>query len=83
MNLIRTVERWSCVLKLVLNEGILLKHIHIILVLSLTIPGTSTVTERIFFVTNSVWTGGKNGFLVENTRAAVVTKMHFRQLSRM
>jgi hypothetical protein len=55
-NLITTVERWSEVFEFVQSEGISLRNIHIILEFSLPIPGTSASIERVFSITNALWT---------------------------
>jgi hypothetical protein len=63
------------------SEGISLRNIHIILEFSLAIPGTSTSVQRVFSITNALWTDEKNSFLVETIKAVIVTKTHFQDLS--
>jgi hypothetical protein len=58
-NLITSVERWSEVFEFVQSEGISLRKIHIILEFSLAIPGTSASIERVFSITNALWTDEK------------------------
>jgi hypothetical protein len=53
------------------------KNIHIILEYSLAIPGTSASIERVFAITNALWTDEKKSFLVENAKAVIMTKTHF------
>jgi hypothetical protein len=48
---------------------------------SLAIPGTSTSIERVFSITNALWTNEKNSFLVGTVKAVIVTKIHFQDLS--
>jgi hypothetical protein len=60
-------------------EGISLRNIHIILEFSLAIPGTSGASiERVFSITNAVWTDENNSFVVET----IVINTHFQDLSR-
>jgi hypothetical protein len=80
-NLVTTVERWSEVFEFVQSEGITLKNTYIILEFSLAIPGTSASIERVFSVTNALWTDEKNSFFVETIKAVIVTKTHFHDLS--
>jgi hypothetical protein len=80
-NLIIIVERWSEVFEFVQTEGTSLRNIHIILELSLAIPGTSASIERVFSITNALWTDEKNSFLVETIKTVTVTKTHFQDLS--
>jgi hypothetical protein len=37
--------------------------------------------ERVFSITNALWTDEKSRFLVETIKAVIVTKTHFQQLS--
>jgi hypothetical protein len=76
-NLITTVERWSEAFEFVQSEGISLRNIHIILEFSLAIPGSSASFERVFSITNALWTDEKNSFLVETIKAVTVTKTCF------
>jgi hypothetical protein len=64
-NLNTTVERWSEVFEFVQSKGISLQNIHIILEFSLAIPSTSASTERVFSITNALWSDKKNSFLTE------------------
>jgi hypothetical protein len=48
---------------------------------SFAIPGTSAAIERVFSITNALWTEEKSRFLVETIKAVVVTKTHFEELS--
>jgi hypothetical protein len=80
-NLITSVERWSEVFEFVQSEGISLRNIQIILELSLPIPGTSASIERVFSITNVLWTDEKNRFLVESIKAVTVTKTNLQDLS--
>jgi hypothetical protein len=48
---------------------------------SLAIPGTSAATERVFSITNAMWSDEKSRFLVETIKAVIVTKQIFEELS--
>jgi hypothetical protein len=48
---------------------------------SFAIAGTSTAVERVFSVTNALWTDEKSHFLVETIKAVIVTQKHFEELS--
>jgi hypothetical protein len=54
---------------------------QLILEFSFAIPGTSAAIERVFAITNALWTDRKNRFLIETIKAVIVTKMHFEELS--
>jgi hypothetical protein len=71
--LLTTFERWS--------ECILLKNTQLILELSFAIPGTSAAIERVFSITNALWTDEKSHFLIETMKAVIVAKTHFEELS--
>jgi hypothetical protein len=45
------------------------------------IPGTNAAIERVFSITNSLWTDEKSRFLVETIKAVIVTKTHFEETS--
>jgi hypothetical protein len=47
---------------------------------SFAIPGTSAAVERLFSITNALWTDEKSRFLVETIEAWTVTKTHFEEL---
>jgi hypothetical protein len=76
-----TFERWSEIFELVQSECISLKNTQLILEFSFAIPGTSAATERVFSITNALLTDEKSRFLVETTKAVIVTKTHFEELS--
>jgi hypothetical protein len=63
------------------SECILLKKTQLILEFSFAIPGTSAAIERVFSITNSLWTDRKSCFLVETIKAVTVTKTYFEELS--
>jgi hypothetical protein len=48
---------------------------------SFAICGTSAATERVFSITNALWTDKKSRFLVETFKAVIVTKTQFEELS--
>jgi hypothetical protein len=62
------------------KEYISLKNTLLILEFSFTIPGTSAAIERVFTVTNALWTDGKSRFLVGIIKVVIVTKTHFEEL---
>jgi hypothetical protein len=76
-----TFERWSEIFEFVRSECILLKIPHLTLEFSFAIPGTSAAIARVFSITNALWTDEKNHFLVENNKAAIVTGIHFEEIS--
>jgi hypothetical protein len=51
-----TFERCSEIFEFVRSECISLKNIQLILEFSFAIPGTSAAIERIFSITNALWT---------------------------
>jgi hypothetical protein len=57
------------------------KNIQLVLESSLAIPGTSAAIERVFSITNAMWTDKKSRFLVETIKTVIVTKIHFEELS--
>jgi hypothetical protein len=77
-NLITAIEKWSEGFEFVQHEGISLRNVHIILEFCLAIPGTSAFIERLFYITNVLWTDEKNSFLIETIKAVTVTKLIFR-----
>jgi hypothetical protein len=44
---------------------------------SFAIPGTSAAIERVFSITNALWTHKKSRFLVETIKAVTVKKNTF------
>jgi hypothetical protein len=48
---------------------------------SFALPGTSAAIERVFSITNALWTDGKSHFLVETTKVVIVTETFFEELS--
>jgi hypothetical protein len=49
--------------------------------ISFAIPGTSAAIERVFSITNALWTEEKNRFHVETNKAGTVTETHSEELS--
>jgi hypothetical protein len=74
-----TSERWPEIFAFEQSECILLKNIQVILEFSFATPGTSAATERVFSITNALWTDEKSRFLVETIKAVIVTKTHFEE----
>jgi hypothetical protein len=56
---------------------------QLILEFSFAIPGTSTATERVFFITNALWTDEKSCFLAETIKSVIVTKNILRNYCAM
>jgi hypothetical protein len=48
---------------------------------SFIIEGTSAAIERVFSITNALWTDEKSHFLVETIKAVTVPKTHYEELS--
>jgi hypothetical protein len=71
-----TFERWSEILEFVRSECISLNNAQLVLEFSFAIPGTSADIERVFSITDALWTDEKSRFLVE-TITAVIVKTHF------
>jgi hypothetical protein len=44
------------------------------------LSGSVVVCERVFSITNALWTDEKSRFLVETIKAVTVTKTHFEEL---
>jgi hypothetical protein len=57
------------------------KNTQLILEFSFAIPGTSAAIERVFSITDALWTDEKSRFLVETIKAVIVTKTRFEELS--
>jgi hypothetical protein len=76
-----TFERWSEIFGFVRRECISLNNIQLILEFSFAIPGTSAAIERVFSITNALWTDEKSRLLAETIKAVIVTKTHFEELS--
>jgi hypothetical protein len=54
------------------------KNTKLILVFSFAISGTSGAIERVFSITNDLWTDKKNRFLVEAIKAVTVTSTKYK-----
>lgn len=48
---------------------------------SLAMPGTNPAIERVFSITNVLWTDDKNRFLVPSIKAIIILKHHFKKYS--
>jgi hypothetical protein len=57
------------------------KYKQLILEFSFAILGTSAAIEKVFSITNSLWTDEKNRFVVETMKAVIVPKTHFEEHS--
>jgi hypothetical protein len=72
-----TFERWSEIFEFVRNGCMSLKNTQFILELFFAIPGTSAAIDRVFSITNALWTDEKSRFLVETIKAVIVAKNTF------
>ncbi|VVC36885.1 Hypothetical protein CINCED_3A018747 [Cinara cedri] len=54
---------------------------RVILEYSMAIPGTNASVERVFSITNVLWTDEKNQFLVDTIRSIIIVKQHFKNVS--
>jgi hypothetical protein len=78
---LKTCERWCEIFEFVRSECISLKKTtQLILEFSFAIPGTSAAAERVFSLTNPLWTDEKSRLLVETINAVIVTKTHLAEL---
>jgi hypothetical protein len=55
------------------------KNTQLILEFSFAIPGTNAAVERVFSITNALWTDKKSCFLIETMKAVIVTEIHFEE----
>jgi hypothetical protein len=65
---ITTFERRFEIFEFVRIECISLKNTQLIWEFSFTIPVTSAAIERVFSITNALWTDEKSRFLVETIK---------------
>jgi hypothetical protein len=72
-------EMWSEIFEFVQSECISFKITQLILGFSFAIPGNSASTERVFSITNALWTDKRSRFLVETVKVMIVTKTHFEE----
>lgn len=47
----------------------------------MTIPKINTSVERIFSITNVLWSDKKNRFIMDITRLIIIVKPHFKNVS--
>ena len=47
----------------------------------MAIPGTNASVERIYSISNVLWTDEKNRFNVETIRSIIITKQHFKSFT--
>jgi hypothetical protein len=78
---VMSFERWYKISEFVQSECISLKNIQLILEFSFAIPGTSAAIERVFSITNVLWTGEKSCVLAETIKAVIIPKTHVEELS--
>jgi hypothetical protein len=76
-----TFEGSSETFKFVRSECISLKNTQRIVEFSFAIPGTSAAIERVFSITNALWTDEKSRLLVETIKAVIIITTHFEKLS--
>jgi hypothetical protein len=54
------------------SECISLKNTQLVLEFSFAIPSTCAAVEKVFSITNALWTDEKSRFLVETIKAMIV-----------
>jgi hypothetical protein len=75
-----TSERWSEVFEFLRSKCVSLRSSQLISEFSFAISGTSVAIERVFSITNALWTDEKSRFLVEIIKVGTVTETHFEEL---
>lgn len=74
-------DRWCEIFKTLEKNNIPIKYFTIILEYSMAIPGTNASVERVFSITNVLWTDEKNRFLVDTIRSIIIVKQHFKNVT--
>lgn len=77
----KVTEKWCEVFKILEKNQISINNLSTIIEYSLAIPGTNASVERIFSITNVLWTDEKNRFKVETIRSIIIAKQHFKSLT--
>ncbi|KAL4131790.1 hypothetical protein QTP88_009047 [Uroleucon formosanum] len=63
------------------DEDILFDKYNHIVEYSLAMPGTNAAIERVFSITNMLWSDEKNRFLVPTIKSIIILKNHFKKYS--
>jgi len=71
-------DRWCEIFKTLEKNNISIKYFTIILEYSMAFPRTNATVERVFSITNVLWTNEKNHFLVNTIRSIIIIKQHFK-----
>jgi len=74
-------DRWCEIFKILEKNNIPIKYFTVILEYSMAIPGTNASVERVFSITNVLWTDEKNRFLVDTITSIIIVKQHFKNVS--
>ncbi|KAF0755875.1 protein FAM200B-like [Aphis craccivora] len=74
-------DRWCEIFETLEKNNISIKYFTIILEYSMAFPRTNATVERVFSITNVLWTNEKNHFLVNTIRSIIIIKQHFKNFS--
>ncbi|XP_060847841.1 uncharacterized protein LOC132927347 [Rhopalosiphum padi] len=77
----KVTEKWCDVFKILEKNQISFNNFSAIIEYSLAIPGTNASVERIFSLTNVLWTDEKNRFNVETIKSIIIAKQHFKNIT--
>lgn len=73
--------KWCDVFTVLKQKDINVSNILPLVQFVLAIPGTNAAVERIFSLTNSLWTDEKNRLSVDTVKSIIVIKTHFQNKS--
>jgi hypothetical protein len=65
-------DRCCEVFKILEKNNIPIKYFTVILKYSIAIPRTNASVERVFSITNALWTDEKNRFFVDTVRSIII-----------
>ncbi|VVC37740.1 Hypothetical protein CINCED_3A017609 [Cinara cedri] len=74
-------ESWCAIYKILNSKSILINNFWNIIEYSLAMPGTNAAIERVFSITNVLWTDEKNRFLAPTIKSIIILKNHFNKFS--
>jgi hypothetical protein len=80
-NYVRVGERWCAIYTILNSKRISINNFWKIVEYSLAMPGTNAAIERVFYITNVLWTDEKNRFLVPIIKSIIILKNHFKKYS--
>lgn len=80
-NNVRVEERWCAIYKILNSKNISINNFWFIVEYSLAMPGTNAAIERVFSITNMLWTDEKNRFIVPTIKSIIILKNHFKNYS--